>query len=424
MVASRHDVAVVGAGMVGISTALYLQAQGRDVVVIERTAPGDGASGHNGGVFSLANCLPVSNMPTLLALPSMLRAQDSAVSIDPLHLPRALPWSARFLRASSPKAVRHAARSIASLLREAMDAYQPLFDDAIRPTVHEGLLYVYPNEAAFSGSEWARLIQNEVGVEFEIVDRDWLGRYHPGLGRSFCQGMYVPKAGFTYSPLRVNQALAEKFVAGGGRLHIASAQSFLQNGNGVAGVQTSIEGIGARDVVLAAGAWSKPLARQLGMKALLDSERGYGFEIPDVDVGLPSAVIDAHLHVAFTPMNGALRVTGIDEFGGITRPPKEKLFARVRSSALRTFPDLDFSAARRWMSYRPSTPDSMPYLGRIPGHRNVYAAFGHNHIGFTLGGISGRLISELIDGRTPSVDMTPFDPNRFGARRTLATRKR
>jgi D-amino-acid dehydrogenase len=409
--------------MVGISTALYLQAQGRDVVVIERTAPGDGASGHNGGVFSLANCLPVSNIPTLLALPSLLRAEDSAVSIDPLHLPRALPWSARFLRASAPKAVRHAARSIASLLREAMDAYEPLFDDVVRPTVQEGLLYVYPTETAFAGSEWARLIQDEVGVEYEIVDREWLSRHHPRLGSTFCRGMYVPKAGFTYSPLRVNQALADKFVANGGQLHIASAQSFLENGNGIVGVQTSTEGIGADDVVLAAGAWSKPLARQLGMKALLDSERGYGFEIPGVDVGLPWAVIDAHQHVAFTPMNGALRVTGIDEFGGITRPPKEKMFERVRSSGLRTFPDLDFSGARRWMSYRPSTPDSMPYLGRIAGHPNVYAAFGHNHIGFTLGGISGRLISDLIVGSTPSVDISPFNPNRFGGRRIASYAK-
>lgn len=418
MVAQGADVVVVGGGLVGITTALWLQKAGRDVVVVERTRPGDGASGHNGGVFSLINCLPIGTMGNLRALPHLVRGPVGSVPIDIRHVPRMRVWGWNLLRSSGNASVNRIAAALAPLLKDALRAYDEILDQEQLDQIKEGgLLYVNRTAQAYDAGEWSRRIQRSVGLDFESVDEAWLQKFLPETAADFTKGTYVAGAPYVDSALEFNRAAADLFVRRGGRIVTARAQSFVVERGEVVGVQTTLDIIRGRHVVVAAGAWSQELSDQLGVRCLLDTERGYGYEFDEYESGLKSSMIDVDTHVAYTPRNNGLRIVGVSELADLRTPPRESSFTRVRTAAKMVFPDLPFEAAERWMSYRPSPPDSMPYIGALPRYSNVVAAFGHGHIGFTLAATTGRLVSEQILHGATSIDIAPFAPDRFTPRR-------
>lgn len=411
-------VVVVGAGVVGVSTALWLQQLGHDVVIIERTTPGDGASGHNGGVFSLINCLPIGTKSNLLALPHLAFGSTGAFTMDLRHVPKLRAWGWKLMRSSGDQSVRHIAASLAPLLHDAIAAYQEILEpEQLAQITDGGLIYGNRTAEAYNAGAWSRELQQSVGMEFETVDATRLQELLPKVAATYAKGTYVPHAPYVHSPLEFNRAMADLFVERGGRVVAAQVQSFVLENGRVVGVQTTIDVVRGKQVVLAAGAWSQQLSDQLGVRCLLDTERGYGYEFEDFDSGLTAPLIDVDNHVALTPRGGGLRIVGVSEIAGLVAPPKEASFARVRTSALQIFPELDFSQAERWMSYRPSTPDSMPYIGALPQHPNVIAAFGHGHVGFTMGASTGRVVAEQITNAAPSIDIAPFAPDRFTPRR-------
>lgn len=408
-------VAVVGAGIVGICTALYLQRDGHRVTVLDPAGPGEGASKGNANVIAVESCVPVATPGIARRVPGMLLDPLGPLAIRWAYLPRLAPWLIRFLLASRRERVETISVALRSLVAPAMDAYRPLIEaagvaDMFRPT---GMLMVFETEAKFAAFADDLALQLRRGVKVELLGPAEIRQMEPTLAPIFRHAAFYPENWQTVNSLRLVQALADDFRRRGGAVKRTAARGFAFGPHGPAGVLT---GEGREDcdaVVVAAGAWSKPLAAALGERVPLDTERGYHTMLPRPGVMPRLPVYSADGGFVATPLEDGLRFAGTVELGGLAAPPDYARAEALLRRGRRMFPGLDEAGATQWMGFRPSMPDSLPVIARTGRYPNAYLAFGHGHLGLTLGAVTGRLVADLLAGRTPSIDMESFSCRRF-----------
>jgi glycine/D-amino acid oxidase-like deaminating enzyme len=411
---SNADVVVVGGGIVGVCTALQLQRTGRKVIVIERGVPGDEASGHNGGMFS-GDCMPVGTPGVLRSLPKLLRDPESPLIIRKRYLPRLAPWLIRFALSSLPARVEAISIALNELMSRGVDAYRPLVAGTAAAEILEnrGFLYGYRDPRLLQSSSYSFDLRKRRGVAFEFIDKARIASLDPAYAGRFEVGAYFPNAYFTKDPREFTQILLDDVVARGGSLRRAEVTGFATTKGRVDRVLTSDGDVAAGSVVIAAGPWSRALLRSLGTNVALDVERGYGADLPDPGIRLEVPVVIEDFHVSMTPHRGGIRVTGIDELASISAPEDLRIPERLLRAARRVFPELRTDGAKLWMRRRPSTPDSLPIIGRAPRSENTYLAFGHAHKGLCQGAITGKLVQELMDGLPTTIDIRSYSPSRF-----------
>ena len=408
------DAVVVGGGIVGLCSALHLQRRGRQVTIIDRGAPGNGASGHNAGIFSISNCVPTATPAVIRAAPRMVLDPSSPVAIRGRHLPRLIPWLVRFLAAARPSRVDRSSRALASLQKQAVRAYADLvpLSDPGAGLLAGGHLLAYGSDAAFGKAAYNIEVCRAQGIELVKLDAAGVAAAYPALAGRIRHGLLVPGS-YYGDPQPFVKALADRFAQAGGRWLERTVGGFDTRGGRVETVETDRGRVNASTVVVAAGAWSRPLVRALGLDTPLDTERGYGVRIPHPGVELPGPIIYKDRHLGITPIPGGLLLAGTDELAGLRAPPDFSRADMLIEAAMELFPDMSVHGAEKWMSFRPSHPDSLPVIGRSPQQANVYLSYGHGHLGFTLGGITGELVGQLVDGEDPTVDLEPFRPTRF-----------
>ena len=413
--AKRQRAVVVGAGMVGVSAALWLQESGHEVTLIDRGPPGRGASYGNAGIFATYGCIPINAPRRLIDAPAMLLDPASPLSIQWSYLPRFLPWALRFLSACRPGRVRETAGALAALLARAEDGFLPLARRAglgslLRPA---GALYVYESEESWRRDRRNRERRRAHGVAFRELEPGEVRALEPALADVVHRGVYLEDVFHLRNPHAVVDRLARAFVQWGGRLRQAEVRTIGTGLPGLIEVTVAGERIAADRVVVAAGAWSKRLLGRLAERIPLDTERGYHVVFPGAEslLSRPVAPVDGGFFM--TPMEGGLRAAGTVEFAGLDAPPRAARTEALAAAARRLLPDLG-EPAERWLGFRPTLPDALPAIGPLPSDPRILCAFGHQHLGMTLGGITGKLIAELVDGaETPSVDLAPFRPDRF-----------
>lgn len=412
---------MVGGGIVGICAALALQHTGRNVMLIERDRPAAGASGHNGGVINVGECLPTGTPGVLRSIPRMVVDPRSALVIRYRHLPQLAPWLTRFILASQPGRVESIAAALQMLTDRAMDGYRPLLGETSAGALVQpgGMLTVYGSDGAFAADSFAHALRARRGVNLHVLDGRAIERLEPTLGDRFARGIHTVEPFFTPDPQRFGEALAESFASSGGTLVRKTVLGFERADDRVSSVHTDGGTIRTDSVVIAAGVWSRPLAKELGVRVPLIAERGYGVEIPDAGVTLGLPVVFADHHIGFRSSPSGLVVMGIDELASTAAAPRYAVTERIIKAARQAFPELRTDGATPWMHRRPSLPDSLPVIGRTPRYANAYLAFGHGHKGLGLAGITARLVQELMDGTAPSVNIAPYSPARFSARARL-----
>lgn len=413
--ASPLRVAVVGAGIVGVCSALYLRRDGHDVTLIESDAPGAGTSCGNAGAVSPGSCSPLSMPGTLGKVPGWLFDPDGPLVIRPRYFPLVLPWLLRFARAGRESRIEPLADALRALHRRTFDCYAPLLKGAgIEAMIRRsGTLTVYESEAAFAAAtrEWE--MRRVRGVAVEPIASDGLRQSVPELSERFRFGVLLPEHGFVTDPHRLTQALAAHFVASGGHLTRARATGWRFVGHRLAAVTTDGGDVAADRAVIAAGAWSKPLAAAAGLRVPLETQRGYNVTLPAPGIAPRIPVIDAETKVYATPMDGGMRIAGTVEFAGLSAPPNWARARRLVGLARRIFPAVGTEGFTEWMGHRPSLPDSLPAIGPVPSRADVLCAFGHGHNGMTSGPVTGRIVADLIAGRDPGFDLHPYRPERF-----------
>lgn len=404
---------VVGAGIVGLSTALWLQRAGIDVTVIDRGEPGGGASYGNAGTIATYACLPIATPWLLRDVPDMLMSSKSPLSIRFTYLPRLAPWLMRFARATTSRRFHAAADSLATLLGHARDAYAALLeqcraDDLVRS---RGCLYIYGTESSFRGARPALDEQQARGVWLRVLDTREVAELEPAIKPRYVRGVFFERAEHIVDPAALTRRMAEAFTAAGGLIMRDEVVSVRKRDSGfeIIGREASYS---AARMVIAAGAWSGPLCRQLGEPVPLDTERGYHVMFPAAGslVSRPVCLFERGFYM--TPMANGLRVVGTVELGGLRAPPTRRRIDNLVAGA-HTLLDGLGEPGDTWLGFRPSLPDSLPVIGPSRRHAGLFYAFGHGHLGLTLGPLTGRLVADLATGRTPDIDLSPFRVDRF-----------
>jgi D-amino-acid dehydrogenase len=409
-----RSVIVVGAGIVGMCCARFLQRDGHQVTVADPREPGTATSFGNAGIIATCQVWPIA-MPGLLPrIPLMLLDPDGPVVLRWRYLPRIAPWLVRLVAAARPQRVEQIAAALATLVAGAMPAYEELLGelqmaDLVR---RPGWLKVYASSRTFAGTAAERALLGRHGVRFEILNADAIRQLEPALAPLFGHGLFFPDCGLVLDPKRLVDALAGTFVAEGG-LFLRETVTGFALAAGKKEVLTERMRHTTDAIVLAAGAWSRPLAARLGVRVPLDTERGYHlmFDTPATTIGRPTQWGEYYFNLV--PMEHGLRLTSGVEFAGLARPPDYRRIDRLARLARIMLPSLPPEPRSRWLGFRPSLPDSLPVLGRSARHDDVYFAFGHQHLGLTLGAVSGHIIADLVAGRDPGLDLAPYRAERW-----------
>ena len=409
-------IVVLGTGIVGTCTAAWLQRDGHRITFVSPVPPGEACSFGNAGSLSPSACLPVGLPGMWKQVPGWLRDPDGPLTIRAAYLPMVLPWLVRFLRHSQRGEVVRIASALRGLLAPIFDSYAPLLAHANAQHLvrQSGCLYVYSSQQAAARWQWGMNLRRSLGVNLQDVDRDALEHLEPDLKGRFRFGILAPDNGSTLDPSHLVKALHAQCVADGAQMVPGEAARFERQGGTV---RTVVLAGGQRiecdGVVVAAGAWSAPLARDLGLRVPLETQRGYHVTVQSSNLALHHTVMAPEYNLMVNPMAMGLRLAGSVEFAGLQQPPNYRRADVLLAKGQEMFPHLDTSRTTRWMGHRPCLPDSLPVIGRAPALDNAWLAFGHGHVGMCGGATTGREVAHLVAGRTPQVDLAPFRPDRF-----------
>lgn len=408
----RTEVAVIGAGVIGLTIALRLADQGREVVLIDPDDPGAGASYGNAGTIADYAVLPVGTPSVLRNLPALLLDRNSPLAIRHAALPTLAPWLLRFARQSLPAAARRNATAIAALLADAT----PLWNELARHVggtdlmKRDGAVYAYDTPAALRAAAADMAGRRAMGITVDLLSASDLAALEPALP-AMAGGAFFRDAVFLSDPGRMVARIAAAGAQAGVRHLRARATAVTHRDDGAEVTGPGLQ-LRAAHVVIAAGAHSRPLGRSAGDRVPLDTERGYHLEWDMAVPRLSRPVCPAAMGFYLCPMQGRLRAAGTVELGGLAAPPSPHRLARLAEGARRIFPDLP-APDRDWMGFRPSLPDSLPVIGPSRCGPAVLHAYGHGHIGLTLAPITARMIAGLIAGDAPEMSLMPCRPTRF-----------
>ncbi|WP_299138363.1 FAD-binding oxidoreductase [uncultured Tateyamaria sp.] len=410
---------VAGAGIVGVSCAIWLQRAGHDVTIVDRAGPASGTSHGNAGVLAAGAVLPVTTPGLMRRAPGMLLNRDAPLFLRWSYVPRLMPFLMRYLPHATDAHVDRYGAAMSMLLHDTVDQHRALARDtpAARFISEEDYCFGYATRAAYDADAYGWGKRKALGYEFSVVSGATHGRDDPVFGTAFDTVVRCHNHGRISDPGAYVQALADHFVAEGGQLHLTEITDVNVTAEGAIDALVTRDGeMRADRIVFAMGPWSKAIAHKLGIKVPFESERGYHIELlnPSRMPRFPMMVASGKF--VLTPMEGRLRAAGVIEFGGLDNGPSRAPFALLRRQIAELLPDVTHDGIVEWMGHRPAPADSLPLIGaNDPGGRS-YSAFGHQHVGLTGGPKTGRIIADLVDGKQPNADLAPFDPMKFAAR--------
>jgi D-amino-acid dehydrogenase len=408
-------VAIIGAGIVGVATAIWMQRDGHKVILIDKADPGEGASHGNGGILASCSMVPVTVPGLMGKAPKMLFSPNQPLFLKWGYLPKLLPWLAKYLSHANKTDVKRIASAVAGIVGDSLAEHQALAkgtgaEDYIVPADY---LYLYRDRAHFEEDAFGWSIRKACGFDWEELEGTAFADYDPTYAPEIGFAVKMGDHGRITDPGAYVKALAAHAQAQGAEIVRAEVGRINSDTMGVYSLETDTGMIEAEDVVIATGAWSKPLADQLGLKVPLESERGYHLELWEPSVMPKSPTMVASGKFVVTPMDGRIRLAGIVEFGGLEAEPSRAPFDLLRNNIRAAMPGLTWKREVEWMGHRPAPADSIPAIGEVPGKAGAWLGFGHHHIGLTGGPKTGRLLAQMISGRKPNLDMTPYSAARF-----------
>ena len=407
---------IIGAGVVGVATAAHLQRQGFRVTLIDRQAPGEGCSSGNAGILAFADVLPAVRPNVLLKIPGWLLDPLGPLTIRWSHLPQALPWFLAATANALPQRVAAITEARAALCRTVVDDFRDVLKVARASDlmVERETLRVFESEEEFGAEAHERQVKAEHGYTCAVYSGDECREMEPALAPHIVRGATHGGWYFVTNPLKVVQAMAQTVVAGGGEIIADDVTSIeIKDGKANALILRQRGAIPVDRVVVAAGAYSKLLLKPLGESILLEAERGYHVDLKDPGIAVSRPITFARTPAVLTPMDGFTRIAGTDEFAGLDAPENWSRADALISNYRHILPGLTGTDPSRWMGRRPGTPDSLPVIGPSTKAANLWFNFGHSHLGLTWAPTAARLLAQLMAGKKPSIDMSPYRADRF-----------
>ncbi len=406
---------VIGAGIIGTSLALEMQRRGRQVVLVDRDAPGRGASFGNMASVAVTEFMPASRPSVWRQIPGWMLDPEGPVRVRPAYMPRLVPWFLRFIAASRPSRLRALEAQGAALCARALDDTLALLrQTGLEDMLSEqGCLSLYTDEAEFRADRDHIDLLERFGFAHEVIRGPAIRALEPELSDRIGLAVLLPQNRSISDPHGLVQALAARFVAMGGRIERGEVAGF-DRAERIRGVLLK-DGrrLAAEEVVIAAGAHSATLARLLGEPIPLETERGYHTQIMAPGLSMRHSIIWPARAFMVTPTAGGIRVGGTVEMAGLQAPPDYRRAKVTVRRAREALPNLVCQDFTEWMGHRPALPDTVPILSASARTRGLFYATGHGHLGLTLAATTARLMAELIAGDAPSVDLSPYRINRF-----------
>lgn len=407
-------IVVIGAGICGVSAAIWLRRAGHDVTLIDREGPGAGASYGNAGLLAQWALAPVNTPGLMKTGLKYMVDPNSPLFMQWRYLPKLLPWMLKFLANANERDTQRMVNGLTPLLTDSVAQHQSLTRGtrAEKWIALSEMSFAYENRSGFDADSYAWSIRERAGFKAQLIEGPSVQEAEPILGNSIRCLAVTKDHGHIVNPGAYLIDLAQVLIDEGGIMMQAEAKDIALTDGRVVSVETDKGSIACDHAVLAAGIWSKPLMRKLGFKVPLEAERGYHlhFKNPSQMPRNPMMISTGKFGV--NPMESGLRCAGTVEFGDIKAGPSKAPLRLIRKHVERVFPDLTYDGVEEWMGFRPSTPDSLPLVGEI-GQTGVHAAFGHQHIGLTAGPKTGRIVADLISGRTPNMNLSPYRTTRF-----------
>ena len=406
-------VGVIGAGIQGISNALFLQKKGFVVTVFDRDEPGGPAASYgNAGHFSPYASVPINRPDVLTDVPAMLLSTTGPLALKWNYVPKMIPWFLQFIRNCTTKKMMHTAKNMHQILDLALPAYDELFDEIDLEGLVEkkGILYIW-NDKSLKSRELEINVRKELGVDQQLVTPKEIHDLEPNIKPFYYGGVYYRYGRHARNPKKILLKLFDLFKKKGGKfLKMNITDIKFDDEKPI--IKTETQSFNFEKVVIACGAFSKKLTDNLDEKIPLDTERGYHVHFKGCDQLLTRPVIFSNRGFGITPMEQGLRVVGTVEFGGLKNPLSKGRIKNLINNAKYMLGDLP-EHADEWLGFRPSTPDFLPVIGQSKNYKNIYYSFGHHHLGWTLGPISGKIISGMIAEENTNLNLKPYSSLRF-----------
>ena len=406
-------VGIIGAGIQGISNALFLQKKGFEVTVFDREEVGSPAASYgNAGHFSPYASLSLNRTDVLADVPAMLMSSTGPLALKWNYVPKMIPWFIKFILNTSKNKMMHTARNMHQILDLALPAYDELFDeiDLEGLVENKGILYIW-NDKDLKSRELEIKVREELGVKQQLVNKDEIHDLEPNIKPFYHAGVYYPYARHARNPKKILLKLFELFIKKGGKFNKMNVQDINFDDDSPVFI-TDNNRYSFDRVVIACGAFSKRLTDKLDEKIPLDTERGYHVHFKDCDHLLSRPVIFSNRGFGITPMEQGLRVVGTVEFGGLDNPLSKSRIKNLIDNAKYMLGDLP-DHEDEWLGFRPTLPDFLPVMGPSKNHKNVFYCFGHHHLGWTLGPISGKIVSGMIAKENTNLNLDPYSSVRF-----------
>jgi D-amino-acid dehydrogenase len=403
MKSDQLHVVVVGAGIIGLAAAYHLVKEGARVTVVDRDPDGDKASYGNAGGIAVTEVVPASSPGVLWRVPGWMMDPLGPLAIRPLHAPKLIPFLIRFAKASTPQEAERISHALAAINLRVYDDLVPMLRDiGLSEHLHRsGALSVYETEAGYRRDvdEWA--CKRARGIEVQDITATEAREMEPALGPLVQRAVFTPQWSDVSDPKLIVHGLRDWLLSQSVAIRKSEVHSITP------------ASLTADRVVVAAGAWSALLARQLGDRAILESERGYNMTFPAPGIRLQREVIFAERKFVAASLSCGLRIGGAAEFGGLHAAPNYKRSRALVELARRYLPGLQTDGGVSWAGHRPTTPDSLPVISRSDHDPQVFYAFGHGHLGLTQAATTGRLISQMVLQQPTPIDMAPYRISRF-----------
>ena len=409
----KLNIGIVGAGIQGVSNALFLQKKGFDVTIFDRENPGSPVASYgNAGHFSPYASLSLNRTDILLDVPAMLMSSTGPLALKWNYVPKMIPWFMKFILNTTKNKMMHTAKNMHQILDLALPAYDELFDEVdIKGLVeNKGILYIW-NDQDLKSRELEINVRKELGVQQQLVNKKEIHDLEPNIKPFYHAGVYYPYARHARNPKKILLKFFDLFLKKGGQFKKTDVKNIdFQDEQPI--LKTESEKFSFDRVVVACGAFSKKLTDNLDEKIPLDTERGYHVHFKDCDHLLQRPVIFSNRGFGITPMEQGLRVVGTVEFGGLKNPLSKSRISNLINNAKYMLGDLP-DHEDEWLGFRPTLPDFLPVMGPSKNHKNVFYCFGHHHLGWTLGPISGKIISGMIAKENTNLNLDPYSSLRF-----------
>jgi len=410
----KIKIGIIGAGIQGVCTGLFLQKKGFSVTLFDREDPGSAAASYgNAGHFSPYASVPVNRPDILIDVPAMLLSSTGPLALRWNYVPKMIPWFLKFFKNCTKKNMMHTAKYMHQILDLALPAYDELFEDVdISDLVdNKGIMYIW-NDQNLKSRELEINIRNEIGAEQQLLNKHEIHDLEPNIKKIYHAGVFYKKARHAKNPGKIWVRLFENFIKNGGKfLRLDIKDLNFDDSKPV--IRSETQRFIFDKLVIACGAFSKKLTDKLHENIPLDTERGYHIHFKGCEHLISRPVVFQNRGFGMTPMEQGLRVVGTVEFGGLKNKLSKGRIKNLVNNAKFLLDGLPDHHEDEWLGFRPTLPDYLPVIGSSKNYDNVYYSFGHHHLGWTLGAISGKIISKMISEEKTNLDLQPYSSLRF-----------